>query len=931
MTDYSLDNSIDSVLSEGSHSSKGGTPRRAHPALFPKPTPTSETHGTIRASRLASPPNRANSGGISTAFADPPDTASPSGAAHPSRKGTARSLEGSNSPPTTPSHANGGKNSKGRSSTARRSKMKTRKSISGAIVSEDDSSASEGEGGPERIFEQAFQKFDRSEDGQIAMADFLHFFDALQSQLPPLSEPLLQPNVREQMLAMMSQVMAQSASPIFISKEDTKRFYKSIAGKDITQELNERRQGTFPQNGEVSSFRGRLQAARLPDLEPVETPRRPSAISPERRTPFGGSFARPTGPRRQQSNGMDSLGEGTDDEGSNVGSVEPSELTGNFLASSTPAGQAKKIGHGYFSPPVMSPAQSALSFGEFPGGAAAANALRAGIGSPGFNTSAVLEQDLAAVYQELRQKQADFDEKEQELAELKHRAERNREDFEEEILSLNDDTNRLRKELAEKRQEIIQLNRDKEELRSEAGVYLDQISQAKDDIEKFHHQHDIDRENILALSQDNQRYAQQAADALRRVEALTADLQTVMEQKQEVEVQRSSLQRKADLITGLHKQIKDLREEQKDRVVEIERLKVELNSREMELLSANASRSSMAPNGASRNSVGPGGLKVLGDELEGMGSDEEEEDEDEEEVVTTTKTIKRRKKKVADNYIPDASSDEPFEVVERMVETTERGTQVDDFPPWTTEMATGMDEDDMPVPMFTAETQTEVTIDAGTSLEEHYEALAPLPPLPQIEFSMDEEGLRKITEYEELAKGAELTRQQLEELSKLIGVQSEVIERFKKLGEANAGHRVRKVIVNKEKYIPGENPIAYLNYATYWLQNWLYFSIKQQLRKSAKGGADEWVEFLEANPQPDINSVSILVIFFLSIFVMGMVTCWYTWKIQSHEAMWRQLNSLKGYPRNPGTSSGSLFESRTWRVFKYDIQRYLFGQVRFPV
>ncbi|EPS37875.1 hypothetical protein H072_8487 [Dactylellina haptotyla CBS 200.50] len=913
---FGYDNSIDSVLSEGSQSSshsKGGTPRRAHPALFPKSTPTTETQGTIKASRLASPPNRTNSGGISAAFADPPDT-SPLGATGSRKK--------SSSPtPSTPSNiSGGGKGSKGRSSTARRNKMKSRKSIAG--ISEDDSSASETEGGSVRIFEQAFQKFDKTDEGQIAMSDFLLFFDALQQQLPPLSEPLLKPDVREQMLNLMSQVMAQSDTPIFISKEDTKNFYKSIAGKDITQELNERRQGSFPQNGEVSSFRGRLQAARLPDLETVETPKRPSAMSPERRTPFGGAFARPVGPRRQQSNGF---GSGTEDENSDVGSVEPStELTGNFLASSTPAQAKKKIGHGYFSPPITSPTHSALSMGDFPGGG------RSQIGSPGFNTSAVLEQDLAAVYQELRQKQADFDEKEQELAELRHRADRNREDFEEEITSLNEESGRLRKDLAEKRQEITQLNRDKDELRAEAAVYLDQISEAKKDVEQFQYQHNMDRENILALSQDNQRYAQQAADAIRRVEALTADLQTVMEQKEEVEVQRSSLQKKADLITGLHKQIKDLREEQKDREFEIERLRTELHNRqldiEMMMSGVNPARTSGVKGSNPRDSVGPGFMGVLSDELAGVDDDDEEEEEEdeEEEVVTTTKTIKRRKKPIVTRNA-DISTDEPFEVIERVVDTTERGVQVDEFPPWTAEMGTSTD-DDLAVPMFTAETQTEVTVDVGTSLQDHFEALA---PLPQLEFSIDEEGLQKISEYEELAKRAELTRQQLEELSQVIGVQSELIERFKKLGEANAGHRVRKVV--KEKYIPGENPIAYLNYATYWLQNWFYISVKQQFKKAEKGG-DEWADFLESNARPDFNAVVMLVIFFLSFFVMGYVILSYTWKIQSHEAMWRNLNTLKGYPRNAGTvSSGGLFGSRTWRVFKYDIQQALFGQVRFPI
>ncbi|KAK6542634.1 hypothetical protein TWF694_006577 [Orbilia ellipsospora] len=910
---FAFDNSIDSVLSEGSQSSshsKTGTPRRAHPALFPKATPTTETQGTIKASRLASPPNRTNSGGISTAFADPPD-ASPVGA-------TSRRKNSASPPLSTPTNAN--KNSKGRSSTARRNRMKTRKSISGIGLSEDDSSASENEGGSVRLFEQAFQKFDKNNDGQIAMSDFLLFFDALQQQLPPLSEPLLNPGVREQMLTLMSQAMSQSDSTIFISKEDTKSFYKSIAGKDITQELNERRQGTFSQNGEISSFRGRLEAARLPDLEPVETPRRPSAISPERRTPFGGSFARPIKPRRQQSN----LGEGTDDENSDVNSVEPSaELTGNFLASSTPSNQAKKIGHGYFSPPATSPTHSALSFGEFNGG----TGIRSQIGSPGFNTSAALEQDLAAVYQELRQKQADYDEKEQELADLKHRAERNREEMEEEISSLNEEAGRLRRDLSDRRQEIVQLNRDKDELRAEAAVYLDQVSEAKKDVEQFQYQHNMDRENILALSQDNQRYAQQAADAIRRVDALTSDLQTVIEQKQEVESQKANLQRKADLITGLHKQIKDLREEQKDREVEIEKLKGELHSRQMDieiLMNGGGAARALKSTGGNRDSIGPNYPGVLSDELGDLEYDDEEDDEEEEEVVTTTKTVKRRKKPTVTKA--DISTDEPFEIVEKVMDTTERGVQVDDLPPWTAEMGTSMD-DDLPVPMFTAETQTDVTVDVGTSLEDHFEALA---PPHQIEFSIDEEGLQKIRDYEELAKETELTRQQLKELSQAIGVQSELLDGLQKLGQANARHRVVRKVV-QEKLIPGENPIAYLNYTTYWLQNWLFISIKQTF-KTAEKGRDEWAEFLEHNARPDFNAVVFLVIFFLSVMLMAFVTVKYTWKIQSHEAMWRRVNTLKGYPRNAGAmSSGALFGSRTWRVFKYDIQRALFGQVRFPV
>ncbi|KAF3903581.1 hypothetical protein AA313_de0203131 [Arthrobotrys entomopaga] len=907
---FAFDNSIDSVLSEGSQSSshsKTGIPRRAHPALFPKTTPTTETQGTIKASRLASPPNRTNSGGISAAFADPPDT-SPAGA-------TGRRKNSASPPLSTPTNAN--KNSKGRSSTARRNRMKTRKSISGIGMSEDDSSASESEGGSVRLFEQAFQKFDKNNDGQIAMSDFLLFFDALQQQLPPLSEPLLKPEVREQMLSLMSEVMNQSDSTIFISKEDTKRFFKSIAGKDITQELNERRQGTFSQNGEISSFRGRLEAARLPDLEPVETPKRPLAVSPERRTPFGGSFARPIKPRRQQSN----LGESTDEENSDVNSVEPStELTGNFLASSTPSNQAKKIGHGYFSPPATSPTHSALSFGEFNGG----SGIRSQIGSPGFNTSAALEQDLAAVYQELRQKQADFDEKEQELADLKHRAERNREEMEEEISSLNEEAGRLRRDLSDRRQEIVQLNRDKDELRAEAAVYLDQVSEAKKDVERFQYQHNMDRENILALSQDNQRYAQQAADAVRRVDALTADLQTVIEQKQEVESQKANLQRKADLITGLHKQIKDLREEQKDREVEIEKLKGELHSRQMDieiLMNGGGPARALRSMGGNRDSIGPNFPGVLSDELGDL--EYEDEEDEEEEVVTTTKTVKRRKKPTTTKA--DVSTDEPFEIIEKMVDTTERGVQVDDLPPWTAEMGTSMD-DDLPVPMFTADTQTDVTIDVGTSLEEHFEAFA---PLPQIEFSIDEEGLQKIRDYEELAKDAELTRQQLEELSQAIGVQSELLDRIQKLGEANARHRVvRKVI--QEKLIPGENPIAYLNYTTYWLQNWLFISIKQMF-KSAEKGRDEWAEFLEHNARPDFNAVVFLMILFLSVVMAALVFVSYTWKIQSHEAMWRKLNTLKGYPRQGTVTSGTLFGSRTWRVFKYDIQRALFGQVRFPV
>ncbi|KAJ6260684.1 hypothetical protein Dda_4911 [Drechslerella dactyloides] len=943
---HNHDTSIDSVLSDGS--SKSGTPRRAvHPALFPKATPTSETHGTIKASRYASPPARPNPASISAAFAavdddddDEPDPASPTAAAR-ARKNSTRShgsgdRERGSPPPLTP--ANAGKGSKGRSSTARRSKMKSRKSISiaGAGASEDESSASENEHTSEKIFEQAFKKYDKNGDNHIPMADFLHFFDALQDQLPPLSEHLLQPGVREQMAAMMQQVMSQSDTSIYISKDETKTFYKAIAGKDITQELNERRQGTFPQNGEVSSFRGRLVAAQVPE----GTPHRPLAISPERRTPFAGAFARPVGPRRQQSVNSNPMGDDDEDEDvmSDLQSREPTvELTGNFLASSTPAGHSKKPGHGYFSPPVTSPAQSSLSFGEFPGG-------RSAVGSPGFNTSAHLEADLAAVHRELRQKQLDFIEKEQELSDLRHRAERNREEFEDEITNLNDELGRMRGELEGRRRETVELNKEKDELRAEAAVYLDQISDAKRDLERFHHQHNLDRENILSLSQENQRYAQQAADALRRVEALTADLQTVMAQKEEVEIQRASLQRKADLITGLHKQIKDLREEQKDREYEIERLKSELNSRQLdiEMLMSGINPARVAgAKGGNRDSMGPGALGVLSDELEGAGVDDEEEEDgeddgEEEEVVTTTKTIKRRKKAAAQKKpvidasgIPD-TADEPFQLVERIVDTTDRGTQANPPVTATTSCGTDMQSDEPPVPMFTAVAQTDVTLPPHAALQDALEA--PLPPIPPLEFSMDEDGLRKIAEYEELARGAELTRQQLEELSKLIGVQSAVIERFKALGEANSTHRRRTVV--KEKFIPGDDPVAYINYTTCWLQTWLRITVSRKLRMrktvAEKGEKDEMAEFVEYNPQPNMAAVGLLLLLFTALFAMTVVIAVYTYQWQSHEAMWRRLNSLQGYPKAPG-GSGVVFGSRAWRVFKYDLQRLVYGQVRFPV
>ncbi|KAK6359893.1 hypothetical protein TWF696_001021 [Orbilia brochopaga] len=939
----SHDTSIDSVLSDGS--SRSGTPRRAHPALFPKATPTSETHGTIKASRYASPPARANSGGIFTASAnnDENDPGSPTAAAR-ARKNSTRShgsldRERGSPPPSTPLTSNAAKASKGRSSTARRSKMKSRKSISiaGPGASEDESSASDSENTSEKIFEKAFQKFDKNADDHIPMADFLLFFDTLQGQLPPLSEPLLQPGVREQMLAMMQQVMSQSDTSIYISKDETKTFYKAIAGKDITQELNERRQGTFPQNGEVSSFRGRLVAAQVPE----GTPKRPMAMSPERRTPFAGAFARPTAPRRGQSISSNPMGDGDDEDvASDLHSAEPTaELTGNFLASSTPAGHSKKPGHGYFSPPpVTSPTQSSLSFGEFPGG-------RGAVGSPGFNTSAHLEADLAAVHRELHQKQMEFIEKEQELSELRQRAESNREEFEDELTNLNEELMRVRGELENRRREVVELNKEKAELTAEAAVYLDQISDAKKDLERFHHQHELDRENILSLSQENQRYAQQAADALRRVEALTTDLQTVMAQKEEVEIQRASLQRKADLITGLHKQIKDLREEQKDREFEIERLKSELNSRqldiEMLMSGVNPARIASGKPG-DRNSMGPGALGVLSDELEGAedDGDEDGDENEEEEVVTTTKTIKRRKKAAAQKKvispaadgIPDTADDsEPFQLVERIVDTTDRGTQATPPTIVTTSCGTGTD-DEPPVPMFTAAAQTDIALPPHTSLQDAFEP-TPLPAIPPLEFSMDEDGLRKIAEYEELARENELTRQQLEELAALIGVQSEVIERFKKLGEANGAHRARRTVV-KEKYIPGDDPIAYLNYATYWLQTWLRISVskklKLRLKPAEKGSRDEWEEFLQFNPQPSMAAVTTLLLLFLAIIAMTVVIGVYTYQWQSHEAMWRRLNSLPGYPKAPG-ATGAVFGSRTWRVFKYDLQRWVYGQVRFPV
>ncbi|KAK6504931.1 hypothetical protein TWF481_006866 [Arthrobotrys musiformis] len=926
---FSHDNSIDSVLSEGS--SIGGTPRRAHPARFPKPTTASETQGTLKASRLASPPGRTptrtNSGPNDSILSEDSPLANRTTA---SRKNSAESQGGGN--PVTPGNPNAGKNAKGRTSTARRAKMKNRKSVAGMSEEESSASEAEGPGGSEKIFEKAFQRYDKNNDGQIPMSDFLHFFDTLQTQLPPLSEPLLQPGVREQMINMMSDVMAQSGSPIYISKIETKDFYRTVAGKDITQELNDRRQGTFPKAGEVSSFRGRLEAARIPediDTNLMETPRRGSAISPERRAPFGGSFARPTGPRRQQSIGISPFGEIPDDEISDLGSGEPStELTGNFLAASTPAQISKRPGHGYFSPPGASPTHSTLSFGEI----SAAPGLRANMGSPGFNASAILEQDLANVHRELRQKQADYDEKEQELNELRLRVDRNREEFEDEIVGLNEELGRQRKEMGEKRAEILQLNRDKDELRSEAAVYLDQLGEAKKDIEKFHHQHEVDRESLRTLSQENQKYAKQAADALHRAEALTADLQTVMDQKREIEAQMVSLQRKADVMTGLHKQIKDLREDQKEREFEIDRLRSELHSRQMDiemLMTGNPTTSG----GRSRLSTGPGALGLLSDELGDNGLDdddeEDEDEEEEEEVVTTTKTIKRKKKpttqKRGDTSLSDIASPEPFEIVERVAETSERGVQCE--LPWTAESGTSM-EDDSPIRMFTTETQTDVTVPAGTSLQDHYEALAPLPPLPIIEFSMDEEGLQKISDYEELAKEAELSRKQLRELSQAIGVQADVIERLKMLGEANASHKVRKVVTVVEKVMPGENPIAYLNYSTYWLQNWFYFAFKRQFSKSDK--ADEWADFLSSHPQPDMTAVSVLLVLFISIFLIGIISFSLAWKVHQHDAMWRQLNTLKGYPRYPGTT-GPLFGSRTWRVFKYDLQRMLYGQVRFPV
>ncbi|EWC48111.1 hypothetical protein DRE_02690 [Drechslerella stenobrocha 248] len=929
------DTSIDSVLSEGSSvASKGSTPRRAHPAFFPKPT-TSETHGTVRASRFASPPPRRANSDLSDAFIpDQSEQESPTKASR-SRRNSVRGRErGSFSdyrergspPPTTPSNPNGGKGSKGRSSTARRSKMKSRKSISiaGAGASEDESSASDTENTSEKIFEQAFKKFDKKDDDHIPMADFLHFFDTLQGQLPPLSEPLLQPGVREQMLAMMSQVMSQSDSSIFISKEETKTFYRAIAGKDITQELNDRRQGTFAQSGEVSSFKGRLVAAQIPD----GTPRRPSAANSEHRTPFSGAFARPAGPRRQQSNNLDPMGEGDYDEVSDVQSIEPSEeLTGNPLASSTPAAASKRPGRGYFSPPVTSPTQSSLSFNETPG--------RSAFGSPGFNTSAHLEADLAAVHRELRQKQQDFIEKEQELSELRHRAERNREEFEDEIVVLNEEITRARNEVEGRRRENVELNKEKDELRAEAAVYLDQISDSKKEIESLHRQHDEDRDTLMSLNQENHRYAKQFDDAMRRVDALTEDLRTVIGQKKEVEAQCQSLQRKADLVTGLHKQIKDLKKDLDDKKAEIERLGSEVNRREMDLnMYAGNLTGAAGARGGGRNSMGPDVLGLLSDELEGVGSEDDDEDEgaedeEEEEVVTTTKTIKRRKKPSAQKKvdatsgIPD-TADEPFELVERIADTTERGIQVDTNPPWTASSGTGMDEDDLPVPMFTAVTQTDISVPALASLEDHLS--------PPLEFSMDEASLNTIAEYRARARDSELTASQLEELSKLVGVQAQVLEQLTKLGEANAAHRSHRVVV-KEKLIPGEDPIAYLNYATYWLQTWLRLTIAGKTRIGEKGASasDEWVQFVEHNPQPSMAAVVTLLVLFFVVFAMTGVLAVYSYRWQTHEAMWRRLNSLQGYPRHPGAATGTLFGSRTWRVFKYDLQRMLNGQVRFPV
>lgn len=167
---HARDNSIDSVISEGSSTtSRNGTPRRAHPALFPKVAPTADNQGTIRVNRLTSPPSRSNTGGIATAFDsfdDTPTLGSPSAAAAGSRKLSHR-RQGSNSPTlsNTPSNVSGGKGSRGKAS-SRRNRMKTRKSIAG--LSEEESSASEGEGTSEKMFEKAFSKFDPDDDGQVS-------------------------------------------------------------------------------------------------------------------------------------------------------------------------------------------------------------------------------------------------------------------------------------------------------------------------------------------------------------------------------------------------------------------------------------------------------------------------------------------------------------------------------------------------------------------------------------------------------------------------------------------------------------------------------------------------------------------------------------------------------------------------------------------
>jgi len=770
------------------------------------------------------------------------------------------------------------------------------------------------------------------------MSDFLAFFDALQVFLPPLSAPILNAEARGTALQFMSNSM-----DVTITRESLKELYKQFTGKNLVQEhkdANDRSARTSPLK-DVGTIRAKATTEDVRDVKPYANLEQLASDSPvatpkqTRKKPIGDYFKRPMSVRRQAS-AVTSGSELSDNEipvGRSLDHVLNEYDSSMFvpLASSTP-NQYRQTRDGAFSSPLLSPqggSNFSLGSPRSRHGSSVGDSLFSHSSqplSPNFDILNRTEQRLAQAYKELREESRAKLNLSAELAELRRVAEKARKDHEKELLDTEKEIDRLNEEIDTKRKEIDRVKGSKSQMDEEIAAYELALDETKKQLQKFEDLHHEDRDKIQEMTAHTNKLLQQIADSKHDILTMTNDLKRIMADKNAAVAEKEALQKKANFVGDMGRQIKQYKEDMKDRDVEIERLKAECDRRQQEI--ETLEHSMLTGGGGKGSSIS----NLSGDIEDNHGYDEAESDEnsddgeEEEQTITTTKTTKRKLKRNAGkgsvNPIAAAvmSSGNDSIVVEKV--TSDRGIQTMPEPEKVTVQQMERPE------MHDTCVQTNVSVGAITSLEDHFLALQ---TRDTAEF--DPLALDKINAAEAMARDKALTVQQIEELSKAIGAQDEVIKKLINLGGTN----VRTLFSRKAAKIDeGET----FGYACTWVWKWIRlqsgFAKRNPLfwlynieNEDSKYFQDCTTKFYLNNPTPSSSYIATYVLLWMLFLVTTLVTSRYIMAVNHHETMWRQANKFHG--SSTDKLSVNPFGGRTLMSIKYEIEKRYGGKRKLPI